>query len=230
MTLPHGRPIGRTTTPAAPRGRMGIPEGRLARHRSQVAAAVSSAADGGGALVLVGDSITQAWQTEGHDELLRPYRTVNLGTSGDRTEQILWRLRNGALPTGLRPQAFVLMAGTNNAGLMRDDPVHIADGILAIIGLLLDADAAAPLLLYPIFPRGAHPEGEMRRIVDEASASLLRRLPASPRIRVRDIRARFLDDRGRTIKHLMPDRLHLSRAGYELWADDLRAALGRPYG
>ena len=43
------------------------------------------------ALVLVGDSITQAWQTEGHEELLRPYRTVNLGTSGDRTEQKIGR-------------------------------------------------------------------------------------------------------------------------------------------
>jgi len=56
---------------------MGVPEGRLARHAAQVVAAQRSARSGGGALVLVGDSITQAWQTEGHASLLKPYRTVN---------------------------------------------------------------------------------------------------------------------------------------------------------
>lgn len=204
---------------------MGIPEGRMARHRAQVAAAEASAAGGGGALVLVGDSITQGWQTEGHDELLRPHRTVNLGTSGDRTEQMIWRLQNGELPAGIRPRAFTLMAGTNNAGLMRDEPAHIADGILAIIDLLLAADATAPILLYPIFPRGRGATCEMRRITDGANRSLLARLPKSPRIIVRDIRQQFLNDWGETIKNLMPDYLHLSRAGYEIWAKDLHGAL-----
>ena len=192
---------------------MGIPEGRMARHHAQAAAAEASAAGGGGALVLVGDSITQGWQTEGHDELLRPHRTVNLGTSGDRTEQIIWRLHNGELPAGIRPQAFTLMAGTNNAGLMRDN---------------LAADAAAPILLYPIFPRGRGATCEMRRITDGANRSLLARLPTSPRIIVRDIRQQFLNSQGETIKSLMPDYLHLSRAGYEIWAKDLQEALAAP--
>ena len=204
---------------------MGVPEGRLARHAAQVTAAQRSARSGGGALVLVGDSITQAWQTEGHASLLKPYRTVNLGTSGDRTEQIIWRMMNGALPTNLNPLAFILMAGTNNAGLCRDNPVHIADGVLRIIELL---DAAAPnalIILYPIFPRGHRPDAVMRKITNKTNDSLLARLPRRSKLIVRDLRAPFLDAEGNVIRALMPDYLHLSRAGYEIWAADIKKAL-----
>ena len=222
-----GRPRGRTTTPAAPRGRMGVPEGRIARHHAQVAAARASAARGGGDLVMVGDSITQAWETEGHAPLLAPLSTVNLGTSGDRTEQILWRLDHGALPPGLRPLAFTLMAGTNNAGLCSDDPVQIADGILAIVGRLAAAEPTAPILLYPIFPRGLSPSTTMRRITAAANDSLLSRLgDTTAKVVVRDIRDRFVDEHGRAIKRLMPDYLHLSAEGYAIWAADILAAVG----
>ena len=206
---------------------MGVPEGRRARHEAQVAAAERSARLGGGALVMVGDSITQAWQTEGHATLLRPYRTVNLGTSGDRTEQIIWRLTNGALPERLRPLAFTLMAGTNNAGLCRDNPIHIADGVLRIIELLDAAAPDAPILLYPIFPRGHRRSSEMRRITSKANDSFLSRLPRRRRLIVRDLRNAFLDDEGNVQRRLMPDYLHLSRAGYEIWAADIKAALAR---
>jgi len=204
---------------------MGVPEGRLARHDAQVTAAQRSARSGGGALVLVGDSITQAWQTEGHASLLKPYRTVNLGTSGDRTEQMIWRLMNGALPANLNPLAFTLMAGTNNAGLCRDNPVHIADGVLRIIELLDAAAPNAPIILYPIFPRGHRPNSVMRKITNKANDSLLARLPRRRRLIVRDLRAPFLDAEGNVIRALMPDYLHLSRPGYEIWAADIKKAL-----
>jgi lysophospholipase L1-like esterase len=68
----------------------------------------------------------------------------------------------------------------------------------------------------------------MRRITDGANRSLLARLPKSPRIIVRDIRQQFLNSRGETIKSLMPDHLHLSRTGYEIWANDLHESLTEP--
>ena len=204
---------------------MGVPEGRLARHAAQVAAAQRSARAGGGALVMVGDSITQAWQTEGHASLLKPYRTVNLGTSGDRTEQIIWRLVNGALPANLNPLAFTLMAGTNNAGLCRDNPIHIADGVLRIIELLDSSAPNAPIILYPIFPRGHRPSSAMRKITNKTNASLLARLPRRRNLIVRNLRAPFLDQDANVIRALMPDYLHLSRAGYEIWSADIKSAL-----
>jgi lysophospholipase L1-like esterase len=204
---------------------MGVPEGRLARHAAQVKAAQRSARSGGGALVLVGDSITQAWQTEGHASLLKPFRTINLGTSGDRTEQIIWRLMNGALPMRLNPLAFIVMAGTNNAGHFKDHPVHIADGVLRILELLDAAAPNAPTILYPIFPRGHRPYAAMRNLIEKTNDSLLARLPSRRNLIVRDLRTPFLDAQSNVNRALMPDFLHLSRAGYEIWAADIKQAL-----
>ncbi len=102
---------------------------------------------------------------------------------------------NGALPANLNPLAFILMAGTNNAGLCRDNPVHIADGVLRIIELLDAAAPNAPIILYPIFPRGHRPNAVMRKITNKANDSLLARLPRRRKLIVRDLRAPFLDAR-----------------------------------
>jgi lysophospholipase L1-like esterase len=42
---------------------------------------------------------------------------------------------------------------------------------------------------------------------------------------VRDLRAPFLDAEGNVIRAQMPDYLHLSRAGYEIWGADIKEAL-----
>jgi lysophospholipase L1-like esterase len=67
----------------------------------------------------------------------------------------------------------------------------------------------------------------MRKITNKANDSLLERLPRRRKLIVRDLRAPFLDLEGNVIRALMPDFLHLSRAGYEIWADDIKKALAR---
>ena len=67
----------------------------------------------------------------------------------------------------------------------------------------------------------------MRRITSKANDSLLGRLPRRRRLIVRDLRNAFLDGEGNVQRRLMPDYLHLSRAGYEIWAADIKAALAR---
>ena len=77
-----------------------------------------------GALVFLGDSITQAWESVGRRVWMKHYHkrnTVNLGISGDRTEHVLWRLDNGNIK-GIKPKAAVIMIGTNNTGRNPDTP------------------------------------------------------------------------------------------------------------
>lgn len=192
------------------------------RHRQQCEWAAASAKAGGGAVVMVGDSITHGW--ENHMDLLRDAGSfVNLGTSGDRTENVLWRLRNGNLPEGLRPRAFVVMIGTNNTGHRMDNPEDIAAGVRAIVDRLQAANPGAPIILYRIFPRGAKPDDAMRLNNARASDLAVANLPAG--VRVRDLAPRFLEADGTLPKDIMPDLLHPNRKGYEIWAEDLKAAL-----
>src|SRR5947208_11036611 len=55
---------------------------------------------GGVDLLFVGDSITDGWRSTGKsvwDKAFAPLKAANFGISGDRTEHVIWRLRNGEL-------------------------------------------------------------------------------------------------------------------------------------
>lgn len=192
------------------------------RHQKQCEWAADSAKAGGGAVVLVGDSITHGW--ENHMDLLKDAGSfVNLGTGGDRTENVLWRLENGNLPRELRPRAFVVMIGTNNTGGRMDKPEDIARGIQAILARLQTSAPGTPIVLYKIFPRGAAANDAMRINNAKATELLVANLPAG--VTVRDLAPKFLEADGTLPKALMPDLLHPNRKGYEIWAEDLKTAL-----
>ena len=215
-------PFNLSTTPY-PRANDGrLIAGHDQRHRQQCEWAEASAKAGGGAVVLVGDSITHGW--ENHMDLLKDAGSfVNLGTGGDRTENVLWRLDNGNLPRDLRPRAFVVMIGTNNTGHRMDKPEDIARGIQAILARLQAAAPGTPIVLYRIFPRGAGAGDPLRINNAKASDLVVANLPAG--VSVRDLAPRFLEADGTLPKAVMPDLLHPNRKGYEIWAEDLKTAL-----
>ncbi len=65
-------------------------------------------------LLFLGDSITQGWHN--NDVWKRFYgarHAANFGIGGDRTQHVLWRIRNGEID-GIHPKVVVLMIGTNN--------------------------------------------------------------------------------------------------------------------
>ena len=66
----------------------------VARHEGFVA----EAKQGGIDVLFLGDSITHGWRTRGKQVWDREYASLNaanFGFGGDRTEHVLWRLRNG---------------------------------------------------------------------------------------------------------------------------------------
>ena len=215
-------PFNLATTPY-PRANDGrLIAGNDQRHRQQCEWAEASAKSGGGAVVLVGDSITHGW--ENHMDLLKDAGSfVNLGTSGDRTENVLWRLQNGNLPAGLKPRAFVVMIGTNNTGHRMDKPEDVARGIQAILARLQAAAPGTPIVLYRIFPRGAKADDALRLNNAKASDLVAANLPAG--VSLRDLAPKFLESDGTLPKGIMPDLLHPNRKGYEIWGADLREAL-----
>jgi beta-glucosidase len=177
-------------------------------------------------LLMIGDSITQGWSEDGQqvwDTYYEPRRGVNLGFSGDGTEQVLWRLQHGEID-GIRPKVAVVMIGTNNSGARRDPPEQTAAGVQAILTVLRARLPETKILLLGIFPRGATPTDPLRRL-NGAINDRLRHFADSQHVFYLDIGHLFLDAEGLLKSNLMPDLLHPSERGYRVWAEGMENRL-----
>ena len=120
------------------------------------------------ALVLLGDSITEAWRGTGYgqerhradgvpqvlsDKFAKDFDPIVLGISGDQTQHLLYRIQNGQLPSKDEESAiYVVMIGTNNLG-SGELPGPVAKGILAVADCILN-NTKGQLLLFEVLPRG----------------------------------------------------------------------------
>lgn len=177
---------------------------------------VKIAKEGQAKLVFLGDSITAGWNGKKAvwDRAFGKYQPANFGIGGDRTQHVLWRITNGELE-GLKPKAVVLMIGTNNSG---SDPADgIARGITKIVETIRAKLPETQVLLLAIFPRGEKPNPAREKI--KAVNQLIAKLDDGKSVHYLDIGDKFLQADGTISKDIMPDFLHLSEKGYEIWAD-----------
>ncbi|MEX2216212.1 MAG: platelet-activating factor acetylhydrolase IB subunit [Phycisphaeraceae bacterium] len=174
-------------------------------------------------LVFIGDSITQGWEGNGKEvwaQYYTPRKTLNLGIGGDRTQHVLWRLENGNLE-GIKPQAAVIMIGTNNSNGKDNTAAEIADGITAIVHKLRKATPDTKILVLAVFPRGEKPNAQREKI-DEVNKTVSK-LDDGEHVFYLDIGANLMNPDGVISKEIMPDFLHLSKKGYEIWAQSIDA-------
>jgi len=202
--------------------------GWMKRHQGFVAEAKRGGVD----LLFVGDSITDFWRNRGAAQWKKfygQYRAANIGISGDRTEHVLWRLRHGEID-GLRPKAIVLMIGTNNIGLERDGfsvrgtPEEAAAGVKAVVAELRSKCPDAKILLLAVFPRSHLAGDTMRREVAEINQHIAG-LADGEHVSYLDIGAGFLQPDGTLSPDIMPDYLHPSPQGYEIWGNAIQGAV-----
>ncbi len=195
----------------------------LPRHQQKLADAKSILASGGKIdVLLIGDSITQGWEKEGQQawkKYLEPRNAFGVGFSGDRTENVLWRLNHDAVK-GLDPKVAVLMIGTNNTGHRRENPQTTAEGIKKILGELQQRLPNTKILLLAIFPRDAKPDGELRQINEKVN-TIIKNFADDKRVYFANINSAFLSADGVLEEKVMPDLLHPNEHGYELFAKAL---------
>jgi lysophospholipase L1-like esterase len=173
---------------------------------------------GGVDLLFLGDSITDGWRGGGKaiwDKTFGPYKPANFGISGDRTEHVIWRLRNGELD-GIQPKLAVVMIGTNNG----DPAPDVALGIKTILQDIHERCPRCKVLLLGIFPRSEKPDGarakndEVNKLIARFAGDL-----SLGRVSYLDIGAKFLAPDGTLPRDIMPDFLHPNEKGYQIWAD-----------
>lgn len=177
-------------------------------------------------LLFIGDSITHSWENTGKevwDEYYADYGGYNIGYSGDRTENVLWRFQHGELD-GINPELAILMIGTNNTGHRQDPAECTARGIEMILDELKERLPETEVLLLAIFPREASPDGELRQLNKEIN-DRIRNFADQERVYFLDINDTFLDDEGVLTEEIMPDLLHPNEYGYKLWAKAMESKL-----
>lgn len=169
-------------------------------------------------LIFIGDSITHSWENAGKEVWAKYYesrKAMNLGISGDRTEHVLWRLDHGNIE-GISPKVAVIMIGTNNTGHKSNNAEEIADGITAIVKKLRARLPKMKILLLGIFPRGETPNAE--RAQNDQVNAMIAELACGRMVHYMDIGVHFLEPDGSISKEIMPDYLHLTPRGYQIWA------------
>ncbi len=176
----------------------------------------------------LGDSIIRRWGATDYPELLANWRknlfgwnASNFGWGADRTQNILWRIRNGELDN-VKPRVVVLLAGTNNVGA-GETAADISRGIQAILDVIREKQPEATVILTAIFPRNDRTAlGPLISDVNEALA----KLADGSRVRFLNINVRLANPQGVLFDGMMnPDQLHPSVKAYQVWADALKPLL-----
>ncbi|HZE98290.1 MAG TPA: GDSL-type esterase/lipase family protein [Planctomycetota bacterium] len=178
---------------------------------------VEIAKKGGVDFLLMGDSITDGWRGGGkkvYAASFDEFKPANFGIGGDRTQHVLWRLQNGELD-GITPKLCMLMIGTNNGG---DSAEDVAAGITAIVKEIHKKSPTTKVLLLGIFPRGPMPNPG-REKNDKVNAMVAKLDDGGKTLKYLDIGEKFMNEDKSISKEIMPDFLHLSEKGYQLWAD-----------
>ena len=171
-------------------------------------------------LLFIGDSITHGWENKNGNSTFEKYygkrKPFNIGYSGDRTENVIWRLQNGEVE-GISPKLAVIMIGTNNTGHRQDPPAETAAGIKAIIKELSERLPKTKVLLLGVFPRGQKADDAKRKI-NVGINEIAKGFDDGKMVHYLNIDSIFLTEDGTLPKSIMPDALHPNAEGYKKWA------------
>lgn len=175
-------------------------------------------------LVFDGDSITDGWQSKGRlvwQERYAKLGAFDFGISGDRTEHLLWRLSQGQM-NGIHPRLILLMIGTNN--LSKNSNEQIAEGIKAIINQYRSLCPDAVIIVQGIFPRTQSATNPIRERIKEINR-IVAGYADGKRLLFLDFGDKFLEPDGTMSPEIMPDFLHPSAKGYQIWADAIQPVI-----
>jgi len=182
-------------------------------------------------VVFIGDSITQGWGKfpDIWEKAWGKYDPANFGIGGDRTQHVIWRIEEGELDK-ITPKVAVLMIGTNNT--MDDSAKDIAKANRKIVSMIQDKLPNTKILLLAVFPRGPRSmrgdisdPWEMRMEKIRAINADMAKLDNGKSIRFLDLGPKFTSADGTIAHAIMPDQLHLSAAGYEIWVEGMAPLL-----
>ncbi|MCE9531249.1 MAG: GDSL family lipase [Planctomycetes bacterium] len=179
------------------------------------------AAQGNADILFLGDSITVHWLEEGKsvwDSQFARMNAVAFGIGGNKTQHLLWRLRDDEL-NGLSPRVIVVLIGTNNLGV--NTSKQIVAGVQANVSELRQRQPQARILLLGLLPRDERPTDPIRAKIKAVNTGFAS-LADGKNVFFEDIGDCLLESDGKLSAETSPDFLHLSTEGYRRFAKALR--------
>ena len=173
-----------------------------------------------GALVFLGDSITQGWG-DNMGGNFPGVKLANRGISGDTTRGVLIRLQEDVLT--LKPSGVVLLIGTNDLE-EKAEPETIAANLKLILAALKQHNSRMPIVLCQVFPssttkkRSAEPIKKINQLYAAA-------VKGDAQVTFIETWPLFADAQGDAKVEEFPDLLHPNKLGYAKWAAALRPVL-----
>lgn len=166
-----------------------------------------------GAVVFLGDSITQGWNSLAN--AFPNIKVANRGIGGDTTRGVLYRMKDDVLD--LNPKAIVLLIGTNDIGY-NANPDDVADNIRAILENIKKFNPNMPVIICEVMPRSdqnQHFVGGIEKLNTLVAAAIKN----DPKFTLCDTWSIYADANGNCKKeYFNTDLLHLNAAGYVKWA------------
>jgi lysophospholipase L1-like esterase len=173
-----------------------------------------------GAVVFLGDSITQGWGG-GLGAAFPGVKVANRGISGDTTRGVLIRLKDDVLV--LDPAAVVLLIGTNDLDEAAT-PETIAGNLKLILAAIEAHDPKLPVVLCLVFPSSPEKNRPPDKI-KAVNALYLAAVKNDARVVPLETWTLFADESGNAKLAEFPDLLHPNEVGYAKWAAALRPVL-----
>lgn len=173
-----------------------------------------------GALVFLGDSITQGWGNR-LEKAFPGVKVANRGISGDTSRGVLIRLQEDVL--ALEPAGVVLLIGTNDLE-ENAEPEVIASNLKRILASLKIRNPKMPIVLCQVFPSSAskkRPADKIKRL-NQLYATVVK---GDAQVTLIETHPLFADAQGDARKEEFPDLLHPNDLGYAKWAAALRPIL-----
>ena len=170
-----------------------------------------------GAVVFLGDSITQQWG-HGLNAVFPGVKIANRGISGDTTRGLLIRLKEDVLD--LNPRAVVVLIGTNDLE-EKATPETIDSDFRLLIAALKAHNPKMPIVACLVMPSSVamrRPAEEIKKI----NALRMASIKGDPQVIPLDTWTLFADAAGEPIKDEFPDLLHPNDYGYVKFAAALR--------
>lgn len=187
-------------------------------------------------LLMLGNSITQGFGgnrkavtykpgKEAMDNVMGSNNWESAGISGDRTQNLLWRIQKGNY-NRCTPETAIITIGVNNIIGEKESAANVAEGIRACA---IEAKKQLPgtrIILFGLLPSGKNKSDETRIKCDEIHR-LLSRQPIKG-VEYVNPSAWFENEDGSLNNKLYSgDYIHLTAEGYKAWCEQISKLINR---